>query len=94
MREKEFAIWVAHGAGTADRTVIDWRDGLDVPPANPMYRLRPPLTRLREDCAAMLDLVGVAIPWSSRLLSSLHVTRVSSEWLRMHELESGKRGTD
>jgi trehalose 6-phosphate synthase len=33
-------VWVAHGAGTADRTVVDRWDGLDVPPANPMYRLR------------------------------------------------------
>jgi trehalose 6-phosphate synthase len=33
-------VWVAHGAGTADRLVVDGRDGLDVPPANPPYRLR------------------------------------------------------
>jgi trehalose 6-phosphate synthase len=33
-------IWVAHGAGSADRIVVDRRDGLDVPPANPSYRLR------------------------------------------------------
>lgn len=33
-------VWVAHGAGTADRVVVDKRDGLDVPLANPLYRLR------------------------------------------------------
>src|SRR5262245_36002265 len=33
-------VWVAHGSGTADRMVVDERDGLDVPPANPLYRLR------------------------------------------------------
>jgi trehalose 6-phosphate synthase len=33
-------VWVAHGAGSADRVVADRRDGLDVPPANPTYRLR------------------------------------------------------
>jgi trehalose 6-phosphate synthase len=33
-------VWVAHGTGTADRVVVDRRDGLDVPPANPAYRLR------------------------------------------------------
>jgi trehalose 6-phosphate synthase len=33
-------VWVAHGTGTADRVVVDRRDGLDVPPANPSYRLR------------------------------------------------------
>ena len=33
-------VWVAHGAGTADRVVVDERDGLDVPPAKPLYRLR------------------------------------------------------
>src|SRR5262245_12766484 len=33
-------VWVAHGAGTADQAVVDARDGLDVPPANPRYRLR------------------------------------------------------
>jgi trehalose 6-phosphate synthase len=33
-------VWVAHGAGTADRCVVDARHGLDVPPANPTYRLR------------------------------------------------------
>lgn len=43
---------------------------------------------------AMLDRVRAAVPWSSRLLSSFHVVRVSIAWLRMHELESAKRGTD
>jgi trehalose 6-phosphate synthase len=33
-------VWVAHGAGTADRTVVDRWDGVMVPPANPRYRLR------------------------------------------------------
>jgi trehalose 6-phosphate synthase len=33
-------VWVAHGAGTADRAVVDSCDGLNVPPANPEYRLR------------------------------------------------------
>jgi len=33
-------VWVAHGAGTADKAVVDWRDGVDLPPANPVYRLR------------------------------------------------------
>jgi trehalose 6-phosphate synthase len=33
-------VWVAHGAGTADRAVVDQRDGLDVPPASSQYRLR------------------------------------------------------
>ena len=32
-------IWVAHGSGT-DTAVADERGGLDVPPANPRYRLR------------------------------------------------------
>jgi hypothetical protein len=31
---------VAHGAGTADRVVVDWRDGLGVPPSSLVYRLR------------------------------------------------------
>ena len=33
-------VWVAHGSGSADRLVVDRRDGLDVPPAAPQYRLR------------------------------------------------------
>ena len=33
-------VWVAHGAGAADRSVVDARNGVDVPPANPQYRLR------------------------------------------------------
>ncbi|HSL22866.1 MAG TPA: trehalose-6-phosphate synthase [Vicinamibacterales bacterium] len=33
-------VWVAHGAGVADRVVVDERDGLGVPPANSQYRLR------------------------------------------------------
>jgi len=33
-------VWVAHGAGTADRAVVDRRDGVALPPANPAYRLR------------------------------------------------------
>ena len=32
--------WVAHGAGNADTACADDRGGLDVPPANPEYRLR------------------------------------------------------
>jgi trehalose 6-phosphate synthase len=31
-------VWVAHGAGTADRTLVDRHDGVQVPPAG--YRLR------------------------------------------------------
>jgi trehalose 6-phosphate synthase len=33
-------VWVAHGAGSADRAVVDRRDGVGVPPASPQYRLR------------------------------------------------------
>jgi trehalose 6-phosphate synthase len=33
-------VWVAHGAGSADRLVVDGRDGIDVPPAAASYRLR------------------------------------------------------
>jgi trehalose 6-phosphate synthase len=33
-------VWVAHGAGTADDVLVDRRDRLEVPPANPLYRLR------------------------------------------------------
>ena len=33
-------VWVAHGAGSADRAVVDRRDGLNVPPDHPAYRLR------------------------------------------------------
>jgi trehalose 6-phosphate synthase len=33
-------VWVAHGAGTADSVVVDQQNGLDVPPADPQYRLR------------------------------------------------------
>jgi trehalose 6-phosphate synthase len=33
-------VWVAHGAGPADRSAVDARDGLAVPPESPSYRLR------------------------------------------------------
>jgi trehalose 6-phosphate synthase len=32
--------WIAHGSGTADRDVVDARDGVAVPPEAPAYRLR------------------------------------------------------
>lgn len=32
--------WVAHAAGTADSHVVDSLGGIDVPPANPRYRVR------------------------------------------------------
>ena len=32
--------WVAHAAGSADSTVADRLGGIDVPPANPQYRVR------------------------------------------------------
>lgn len=32
--------WIAHGAGDADRLVVDGRDGVAVPPRHPSYRLR------------------------------------------------------
>ena len=33
-------VWVAHGSGTADMDAALERDGLDVPPGEPRYRLR------------------------------------------------------
>jgi trehalose 6-phosphate synthase len=33
-------VWVAHGDGPADRSVVDARNGVDVPPGDPQYRLR------------------------------------------------------
>jgi trehalose 6-phosphate synthase/phosphatase len=33
-------VWVAHGAGTADRETVDRNDQLRVPPDNPSYTLR------------------------------------------------------
>jgi trehalose-6-phosphate synthase/Kef-type K+ transport system membrane component KefB len=39
MRERG-GIWIAHGAGSADRLLVDARDKLLVPPDSPAYRLR------------------------------------------------------
>jgi trehalose 6-phosphate synthase len=39
MRERG-GVWVAHGAGSADRAVTDDRDSVEVPPDAPSYRLR------------------------------------------------------
>jgi trehalose 6-phosphate synthase len=39
MRERG-GVWVAHGAGAADRAVTDERDSVEVPPEAPSYRLR------------------------------------------------------
>jgi trehalose 6-phosphate synthase len=39
MRERG-GVWIAHGAGSADRTVTDERDSVEVPPEAPSYRLR------------------------------------------------------
>ena len=39
MRERG-GVWVAHGAGSADRVVVDERSSIDVPPDAPAYRLR------------------------------------------------------
>src|SRR5262245_18487379 len=33
-------VWVGHDAGSADRAAVTWRDGLNVPPRHPTYRLR------------------------------------------------------
>jgi trehalose 6-phosphate synthase len=33
-------VWVAHGSGSADRTVVDETGGVAVPPHDPAYRLR------------------------------------------------------
>lgn len=33
-------VWVAHGAGTADRVMVDGRDGVSVPSGRSRYRLR------------------------------------------------------
>ena len=33
-------IWVAHGSGSADREVVDAKDRIEVPPADPAYTLR------------------------------------------------------
>ncbi|NUR56002.1 MAG: trehalose-6-phosphate synthase [Acidobacteria bacterium] len=43
-------VWVAHGAGSADRAVVDAWDGVMVPPDDPAYRLRRVwLTEAEED---------------------------------------------
>ena len=39
MRERS-GIWIAHGAGPADRVVVDASDKLRVPPESPSYQLR------------------------------------------------------
>jgi trehalose-6-phosphate synthase/NhaP-type Na+/H+ or K+/H+ antiporter len=39
MRERG-GVWIAHGAGTADRTVVDTHDKVRVPPESPAYALR------------------------------------------------------
>ncbi len=32
--------WIAHGSGSGDREAVDGKDGVDVPPDHPAYRLR------------------------------------------------------
>ncbi|HEY5617199.1 MAG TPA: trehalose-6-phosphate synthase [Vicinamibacterales bacterium] len=39
MRERG-GVWIAHGAGSADRVVVDAFDKVPVPPENPSYQLR------------------------------------------------------
>jgi trehalose 6-phosphate synthase len=39
MRERG-GVWIAHGAGSADRDVVDENSSVDVPPDAPAYRLR------------------------------------------------------
>ena len=39
MRERG-GVWIAHGAGSADREVVDERSSIEVPPDAPSYRLR------------------------------------------------------
>jgi trehalose 6-phosphate synthase len=39
MRERG-GVWIAHGAGSADREVVDERSSIYVPPDSPSYRLR------------------------------------------------------
>ncbi len=39
MRERG-GVWIAHGAGSADREVVDERSSIAVPPDSPSYRLR------------------------------------------------------
>ena len=39
MRERG-GVWIAHGAGSADRDVVDERSSVEVPPDAPAYRLR------------------------------------------------------
>ncbi|HJZ76856.1 MAG TPA: trehalose-6-phosphate synthase [Vicinamibacterales bacterium] len=33
-------VWIGHGSGAADRAAVTCRDGLNVPPRHPAYRLR------------------------------------------------------
>ena len=39
MRERG-GVWIAHGAGSADRAVVDERGSIEMPPDAPAYRLR------------------------------------------------------
>ncbi|MDR1990500.1 MAG: trehalose-6-phosphate synthase [Acidobacteriaceae bacterium] len=38
--ERKGGVWVAHGAGAADKRAVDSRDGVRVPAGKPRYRLR------------------------------------------------------
>ena len=44
MRERG-GVWIAHGAGSADRLVVDAADKVAVPPDNPIVRAAPPVAR-------------------------------------------------
>jgi alpha,alpha-trehalose-phosphate synthase [UDP-forming] len=49
MRERG-GVWIAHGAGSADRDVVDEHNSVEVPPETPAYRLRRLwLTPLQEE---------------------------------------------
>jgi trehalose-6-phosphate synthase len=72
-------IWVAHGNGSADRTVVDKRDHVGVPPSHPTYEIRRVWLTGEEEAGYYYGFANEGL-WPLCHISHVRPTFRSSDW--------------
>lgn len=72
-------IWVAHGNGSADRTVVDARDHVGVPPSHPTYEIRRVWLTAEEEAGYYYGFANEGL-WPLCHIAHVRPTFRSSDW--------------
>jgi trehalose 6-phosphate synthase len=71
--------WVAHGNGSADRTVVDTRDHVSVPPSHPTYEIRRVWLTAEEEAGYYYGFANEGL-WPLCHIAHVRPTFRSSDW--------------